>query len=337
MKNKPRIVIYGTGHFGQRITRLAVEKGWPIVAAYNRAGEKVGKDLGELAGIDPLGVVVQDCDTADYSHLDADIGVVTMTPFLHLNADAHERLLGAGLNVACLGGESHYPFGFNPELAQKIDTLAKANNVTFTGGGIWDMSRIWTGILVAGPCTSIESFFHSSLTCAEAQIGHKEQLETIGIGLSVEEFMAQGMDKNPFAAQYTSMLKHVLSALGYTIKNSKQYAEPSVFDHPVEFRKFDIHVPAGYCVGTRCVSETETEEGVTARVEADVRFRLDHETEHMFWEVNGLPTTRLRTERDDSGHATASSLFNRIPDIIAAEPGVVKVTELGPLKHTALA
>ena len=89
-------------------------------------------------------------------------------------------------------------------------------------------------------------------------------------------------------------------------------------------------------MGTRCVSETETEERVTARVEADVRFRLEHETEHMFWEVKGMPTTRLRTERDNSAHATASCLFNRIPDVIAAKPGVVKVTELGPLKHTAL-
>lgn len=42
---KPRIVIYGPGMYGQHIVRFAVEKGWPIVAAFNRAGDKVGKDL----------------------------------------------------------------------------------------------------------------------------------------------------------------------------------------------------------------------------------------------------------------------------------------------------
>lgn len=336
MNSKPRIVIYGAGHFGQYITRFAVEKGWPIVAAYNRSGDKVGKDLGELAGIDALGVVVQDCDTADYSNLDADIGVVAMTNFLHLNADAHQRLLGAGLNVLCHGTESYYPFSANPELAQKLDALAKENNVTFTGSGIWDMSRIWAGILVAGTCTSINSLFHSSLTCAEAQTGHKEQLKMLGIGYTVKEFMAQGMDKSPLAAWYTTLLEHVLIALGYKIKNSRQYAEPAVFDHPVDFKKFDVHIPAGDCVGTRFVSETETEEGVTARYEGDVRFLLNNEAEHMFWQVDGMPATRLRTERDNSAHATAACLFNRIPDVIAAEPGVMPVSKLGPLKHTAL-
>ena len=336
MKIKPRIVIYGAGHYGQHITRIAVEKGWPIVAAYNRAGDKVGKDLGELAGIHPMGVVVQDCDTADYVHLDADVGVVTATNSLHQNADAHERLLSAGLNVLCHGAESYYPYSFDPELAQNLDKLARANNVTFTGAGIWDVSRIWAGILVAGPCTSIKSLFHSSLTCAESQAGHKEQFKMLGIGYSVQEFMEQGMDKNPLASWYRSVLEHVLSALGYTIKNIKQYAEPVVIDQPAESKKFDIYVPAGACIGTRCVGEVETEEGITARVEAETRFLRENETEHMFWEANGMPTTRLRTERDDSAHATAASLFNRIPDVIAAEPGLVPLAKLGPLKHTAL-
>jgi 4-hydroxy-tetrahydrodipicolinate reductase len=60
------------------------------------------------------------------------------------------------------------------------------------------------------------------------------------------------------------------------------------------------------------------------------------EVEHMFWEVEGKPRTRVRVERDDSAHATAGNLFNRIPDIIAAPPGIVPVYQLGPLKSTCL-
>jgi hypothetical protein len=41
-------------------------------------------------------------------------------------------------------------------------------------------------------------------------------------------------------------------------------------------------------------------------------------------------------ERLDAAHATAANLFNRIPDVIAARPGIVPVFELGPLKPTAL-
>ena len=69
---KPRLVLYGIGQYGQMMVRFADKKGWPIVAAYNRAGAKVGQDIGRLAGLGrDYGVVVQDCDKADYKNLDA--------------------------------------------------------------------------------------------------------------------------------------------------------------------------------------------------------------------------------------------------------------------------
>lgn len=45
-KSVIRIVICGAGYYGGRIAAMAVEKGWQVVAAFNRAGDKVGKDLG---------------------------------------------------------------------------------------------------------------------------------------------------------------------------------------------------------------------------------------------------------------------------------------------------
>src|SRR5215207_8774083 len=99
---KPRIAIYGMGQFGQMIARFAVKKGWPVAAAYNRAGPKVGQDVGRLAGLErDLGVLVQDCETADYAGLDADVGVVMHRDLLCDNMDAYRRLIGAGLNVLC--------------------------------------------------------------------------------------------------------------------------------------------------------------------------------------------------------------------------------------------
>ena len=65
---RPRVMIYGVGYYGMEAVRILVKKGWPIVAAVNRAGPKIGEDLGRLAGLnEDLGVVVQDCETADYA------------------------------------------------------------------------------------------------------------------------------------------------------------------------------------------------------------------------------------------------------------------------------
>ena len=187
-ENAPRLAIYGLGQYGQHIVRIAVRKGWRIVAAFNRAGDKVGRDFGRLAGLDlNLEVVVQDCDHADYGRVDADIGVVAVSDRIADNFSAYERLLGAGLNVICHGTESINPSVANPEVAGKVDQLAKRNNVTFTGTGIWDMSGIWSGILVAGPCTDITSLLHVSVTDIE-RFGKALVLAT-GVGMSVAESM----------------------------------------------------------------------------------------------------------------------------------------------------
>jgi hypothetical protein len=93
----------------------------------------------------------------------------------------------------------------------------------------------------------------------------------------------------------------------------------------------------GLCIGTRTVIEATTKEGVICTAHMEVRPLLGNgEVEHMMWAVEGSPSSRIVIERDDSRHATASSMFNRIPDVIAAPAGIRLVSQLGPMRHTAL-
>lgn len=333
----PRLVLYGTGQFGGYITRFAVDKGWPIVAAFNRAGPKIGQDLGRLYGLGrDLGVVVQDCETARFDALDADIGVVVMTDQLATNFTAYERLMGAGLDVLCHGGESYFPFGSSPEVAARIDEMAKRHGATFTGGGIWDMSRIWAGILVAGPCTSLNALHHVTIT--DAQRNGVAQMKSVGVGMSADEFVETRVKKaGPTGSMYKTIPQHVLTGLGYTVTSVSERIEPVVFDRPIHCRLLERELPAGTCVGTRIVTESRTAEGVTADAHIELRLFREGEIEHMRWEVDGLPRARIRTERDDSSHFTCASLFNRIPDVIAAPPGIQELYRLGPMRSTALA
>jgi hypothetical protein len=122
----PKVMIHGVGYYASEAVRILVERGWPIVAAVNRAGPKIGQDLGRLAGLNhELGIIVQDCENADYASLGADIALVVQTERLSLNWSAYQRLLGAGINVICHGSESYFPQGADIELANRIDALAK--------------------------------------------------------------------------------------------------------------------------------------------------------------------------------------------------------------------
>lgn len=334
---KPRLAIYGVGQYGSLIARLATMAGWTVVAAYNRAGPKVGQDLGDVIGLGrKLGVVIEDCDLASYDNVDADIAVVAQTNVLRLNMDAYKRLLNAGLNVICHGAESYFPYGNDIARAREIDELARQNKVTFTGGGIWDMSRIWSGILAAGPSTELTSMFHSSLTDIAGQAANKLQAAQFGAGDTVEQFELKAPYLLPSLLPYKTIPEQVLSALGYTIVDTRANVEPIILDAPLESAFMERVFSAGTVIGTRTVGEIETKEGVTARCEIELRLFHPGDVEHMFWSVEGMPHTRVRVERSDSAHATAACMLNRIPDVIAAAPGIVPVSKLGPLKPTVL-
>src|SRR3546814_10149514 len=62
----------------------------------------------------------------------------------------------------------------------RIDGRARANRVTFTGTGIWDISRTWIALLLTGNCTDIESIFHRSVTNSEGRSEeHTSELQSL--------------------------------------------------------------------------------------------------------------------------------------------------------------
>jgi 2,4-diaminopentanoate dehydrogenase len=337
LATRPRIAIYGAGHFGQYIARLADAKGWPVVAAYNRAGPKVGQDIGRLAGLDhDLGVIVEDCDRADYGRLQADVAVVTVSSRLDINLPGYRRLLGAGVNVVSIGGESQYPWAVDPAVADELDQLARAHGVTFTGTGMWDISRTWAALLITGNCTELRGLYHRSVTNSEAQ--RPETITQMGVGMSRDEFEDKVVNTpGKLGNLFPTVPHHVLSAMGYTVTGFREWREPVISDRPFHCRTLNLDLPVGSIMGTRVVIETDTAEGVRATMHVEVRLLFrEGETEHMMWEVDGLPSSTITIERRDSRHATASAAFNRIPDAIAGPPGIQPASALGPMRHSSL-
>jgi 4-hydroxy-tetrahydrodipicolinate reductase len=179
----------------------------------------------------------------------------------------------------------------------------------------------------------LKSIHISSLTDPEGQTTSIEQIRQYCISEPVGEFYARGIDRNAAALAKKTIPEMVLRALGYTVVESTATIEPVVYDVPVA-TKYGLFEP-GLVAGVRFHCRTETAEGVTGTGLVDQRLFLPGDVEHMHWEADGTPRNRTRVERLDSAQATAGSLFNRIPDIVAARPGIVPVYELGPLRPTA--
>jgi len=327
-REQPRVAIYGAGQYALETVRIMTRKGWSIVAAYNRAGEKVGRDLGELAGIEPLGILVEDCELADYSSSGANIAIHSVADRLDYNWPGHKRLLGAGINVICHGGESNFPWGSRPELACRIDELAKSTGVSFTGTGIWDYSRIWSGLLAAGSASELTGLVHRTLTNGEA--AGLELLRVCGGTLTVEEFGQ--LNAELLAGIYKTVPHQVLWALGFEVTNVTEEREPILSEEPVYSHALEDFISPGVCLGTRITTRVETSQGVEAVSVNELRVLRPDEKEHMVWEVKGRPETVIRVDRTDSMHSSAACMVNRVPDVLAAEPGIQVISQLGPIR-----
>ena len=337
---KPRVIIHGCGNVGQRIARFCFSKGWPIVAAYNREGDKVGQDLGLLAGLDkPVAVLVEDAEKAAIQRGSADIAVIATTgsDLLENGYAIYEMYLSAGINVIVHGSQPHNPFFENPDIAQKIERVARANQATFSGSTIWDTSRVWAGILAAGNCVEIDRVLHTA--SAEPGLQNPVYEAATGIGLTPSEFEAKfSAGAHPLETFLHGPPVMVLQNLGCTISHIEKRSEAIVLEFPRYSPHSDTHYPEGVVGGIRVIAEVFTEEGI--RGEANVEYRLFEpgEIETMKWRVEGLPSLEISLTREDAGNLSAASLFNRIPDVIAARPGIVEIfqKEMGPMRSTAL-
>jgi len=327
--------LVGAGVYGLQFAQVARAAGWPIVAAFNRAGEKVGRDLGALAGAaEDWGVIVEDFAAADSSRLDADVGVVFTTDSLKHNWPIYQRLIGAGLNVICHGVEAYYPQRYDADTSAAIDVLATQHGVTFTGTGIWDMTRIWAGIALAGASVSIKSLRHTSVTQVNSL--NPKIVANFGLDLTREDYAQRFGGPVGANGKYQAIPELVLGALGFQVMPGREVREPIVSAEPVFCRALERDISAGRVVGWRYRSIVETQEGVSAECSMEMRLLGDGEKEEMVWEVSGSPPNRLVVERTDSRLASAAAVLNRIPDVIAAPPGIRLLTELGPMRPHAL-
>lgn len=335
-----RVVLYGTGKHAVHIVRCLLEKGHTIVAAVNRSGEgernKVGRDLGELTGADDArGIIVQDSEGLAYDSLEADVAIVALTDRLETNITAYERVLNAGINVLSSASESSYPRYADPVLGERIDQVARRNGVSFLGTSVWDMTRIWSGILVTGCTTEIDALHHTSITNIYA--GGLDYIRYAGIGLTQEEFKQRMQGTlSPLGGIYVLPVRQVLEFVGFTVTGVSEYNEPVLFEEAIDCPKLERVLAPGTVVGTRIVAELATAQGVMTRVSSELRMFRPGEREHTSWRVEGRPPCTVTVDRRDTFHATAAALVNRIPDVIAAPPGVQVASDMGPMRSTAL-
>lgn len=329
-----RAIIYGVGCVGGLAVRLMVEKGIDVVGAVNRPGPKIGRDLGELAGLGrPLGVAVDADADAVLSRSDADIALVGIHDDMDSMYPIYRQCIEHGLNVISVGAHASYPWCTAPDLTEALDLLARQRSVTITGGGNQDFFMVSLPSLATGISHRLESLSHRSLTDVNGLGARVMDIAHVGQTPYAYEQRAGG-EEEP-ASIYAPFWENIASDLGLTITGILQATEPIIAARPVHCRALDALIPKGYVVGVTQRLAVDTLEGIRMQGEYTLKACEPGESEYKSWSLRGEPDLDIRLERLDTGFTTVSQAVNRIADVVDAEPGYVTLERLPRLRYRA--
>ncbi|MBY0289102.1 MAG: dihydrodipicolinate reductase [Mycobacteriaceae bacterium] len=127
-----RVIQWMTGDVGQvGVRHFADNPVFELVAVLVHSEDKVGKDAGEIAGVEPIGVSATD-DVESIIATDADC--VFYTPII-MDVDTVCRLLRSGKNVVTTSGFFHPSPDFRDD-GERIRAACQDGQTSFHAGGI---------------------------------------------------------------------------------------------------------------------------------------------------------------------------------------------------------
>jgi hypothetical protein len=335
-----RIVQWTTGNVGkQSVAAIGANPGLELVGCYAWSPEKVGRDVGELCGLEPLGLAATD-------DVDALLGLrpdcVVYNPMWQ-SVDELVRILEAGVNVvttaAFINGRN-----LGPDRKRLVDACEQGGSSLF-GTGVSPGFVELLGIVIAGISDRIDK-----LTISEAAhtMGYDspDTEKPAGFGRPIGDPDLQAMTAEGTAV-FGEAVEMVADALGIELDDVVCEAEYAAAMEDLDLGSWQI---AAGCVAGIAASWQGRVRGRTV-VELNVRWKKAPTLEPDWqiqdgWvvEVQGRPTVRTTVQFLPPpdfeaksladfmvlGHImTAMPAINAIPAVVAAPPGIVSYPDLG--------
>jgi len=326
VKKKIRAIQYGVGPIGASIARLMREKqAIEIVGAIDNDPEKVGRDLGEIAGAAdaPWGVTVS-ADAAEVLGLSADVVVHSTSSALPAVMEQLLACLEAEACVVSTCEELAYPYRTYPELAAQLDKAAKDWGVALIGTGVnpgFAMDKLV--VTLAAVSQKIEHV--KAVRIVDAGTRRLPLQKKIGAGLSVEEFrdrVQAGTIKHVGLPESVAM---VADSLNLAVDEIAETIEPMIATEQVT-TPF-LTVEAGQAAGVHQIARG-THQGKEL-IYLELQMYVGAKSPADTVELLGHPNVSLVIPGGSPGDiATASVVVNTIPVILDAPAGLRTARDL---------
>jgi 2,4-diaminopentanoate dehydrogenase len=335
-----RVVQWTTGNVGKSsVQAIAANPRLDLVGCYAWSPEKVGRDVGELCGIDPLGIVAtNDIDAL----LELKPDCVVYNP-MWLDIGELVRILSAGVNVVATAA---FITGHNLGAGRdRIIEACQQGGSTMFGTGISPGFAELLAVVAASVCDRVDKVTVNEAADTTFYDSPATELP-VGFGKPIDHPDLRSMTAHGTAV-FGEAVRMVADALGVELDDIRCEAEYAQTTADLDLGSWTI--AAGCVAGVAASWRGSVGEKVV--VELNVRWRKgqtlepDWQIEKDGWviQIDGRPTVTARigflppadfqaeTMADFMvlGHImTAMPPINAIPAVVAAAPGIVTYNDL---------
>lgn len=338
MDRKIKAISVGVGAMGSCGLKYMLDHGIDVVAAVDKY--KDGVDAHDVNADIEAGRVIIEADLDAVLERErpdiAFIATETEVPKIYPLA---MKCIEAGVNVATISEEAFYPWYLEKELAEKLDDACKANGVTMYASGIQDVFGSAIPMALAASCNRVDRFHGYNF----------QPLEDMGLVVAQNFYLGESCDEaNKKLAELSELgnsetrvfMLAILAnceILGLKITHVRMKVEALPAPFELDCPQWNMVIAKGACVGLRCSCHVDTEEGIPWDHSIDFAVTTDPKKEPPIteWYIDGDPNMHIRTDNMTGEVTTTASVVNRIPDIIAAEPGYKTVADMGPARYKA--
>jgi 2,4-diaminopentanoate dehydrogenase len=314
------VMFYGLGPIGAAVARqVATRKGFTIAGGIDIDPAKLGRDLGEVIGLDRrLKVRVTNDAAGALKRTKPDVVVLCTSSALKKVMPQIETILKARIPIVSTTEELSYPVGRNRALAKKIDALARKAKVAVLGTGVnpgFVMDAL--PIALTGICERVDSVRIDRVQ--DASVRRLPFQQKIGSGLTTAQFQKKVEDQSVRHVGLAESVTMIADAFGWKLDKVTDEIKPKIAEKTVssEF----LAVDPGYVCGI--VQDGVGWKNGKALITLHMEAYLGAPESFDSVVIEGVPRIAQKISGGVHGDiATASITVNSIPKVIAAAPGL---------------
>ena len=321
-----RVMHFGLGPIGTAVARqVAARRGFKVVGAVDIDPEKVGRDVGIVAGLKRrLGATVSSDASAALRRSKPDVVVLCTSSSLRVVTAQIETILRARVPIVSTTEELSYPVSSNARWARKIDRLAKRARAAVLGTGVnpgFTMDTL--PITLTGVCERVDRVEVDRVQ--DARTRRLPFQQKIGSGLTRAQFrikVKEGAVRHVGLAESVSM---IADALGWKLDRITDRIKPKIATKRVASR---------FLAGAAGAVGGIVQDGIGYRagkavIKLHMEAYLGAPESYDAVRIAGVPPLAMKLAGGVHGDiATASIVVNSIPKVLAASPGLQTMRDL---------